>query len=320
MIPFINLNGYTHHDPLDTTSNKGLILHIVTALIIIPILLLVIIDLLNIAAFNNDWLYWVECFSLIFIYTPIVYYLRKSSSLLIMFALAVIGIPLDLYIDSNFRQVGLGGLWTYNIDSVIGALPTLAKILLVWVMDSLLFGPFVLWVARNAANLLKLDTNPTYVNDEYNSLFKREWTSETVAKPEYDFSYYVLRITGLVYLFYLILLIVSSLGINSYPAMIKDFLTMTYENPPLTINTYIKVVMMMTLCFIGAFNYELRFHSALILFVAHLMSTLGGLFFFIYDSPETVYRQYLLASAIADGLLCVLFLFIIFKHKRYAKN
>ncbi len=320
MIPFFNLKGYTNRDPLDAPSSKGLVLHIATAAVIIPLLLYLIVYVLEVASFKYDWLFGIECISIIFIYTPIVYYLRKSSSLLIMFLLIVIGLPLDLYIDSNYRQIGLTGLWFYNNDSIIGSLQPLLKIEIVWLVDSLLFGPFVLWIARLVASLLKLETITLFSKEMYDSFFKKEWTNEFVEKPVYDFSFYILRITGFVYLFYLVLLIISSLGINSYPAMIKDFLTMTYENPPLTINTYIKVVMMMTICFTGAFNFELRFHSTLVLFVAHMTSTIGGLFFFLYDSPETVYRQYLLASAIADGALCILFLFVMVKYKNYASG
>ncbi len=237
-----------------------------------------------------------------------------------MLLMIIVALPLDIYLESNFRYFGEAALWAYGSESIIGSLHPLLRIAVVWIGDAFLFGPFCLWISRYVAKAIYKEPKTAWNEDQYFSLFKKEWTSESIQKPSTDFSFWFLRILGLIYLFYLILLIVSILGINPYPAEVQKFLKMSYANPPLTINTYIKVVLMAVLCFIGAYNKELRFHSSFALLIGHLMSTIGGLFFYLYTSPDTLYREYLLASSVVDGVLVLALAFIMFKYKKFSHN
>ena len=229
MIPLFTLRGFYHDDPLDRTGSKYLLIHILVTALISILSLYIIINVLNIAVFKYNWLFWAEVVSISLIFAPIVAFLRKSSSVLLMLLMIIVAVPLDIYLESNFRAIGVTALWDYNSESIIGGFHPLIRIAIVWIGDAFIFAPFSLWISRYIAKAFFKKPNTAAGLDEYYSLFKKEWTSESIKKPSTDFSFWFLRILGLIYLFYLLLLVVSILGINPYPVEIQKFLSMSYE-------------------------------------------------------------------------------------------
>ena len=122
MISLFSLRGYDTEDPLDRLGNKALLLHILVTAVVSIAALYVIINLLQIASFKFSWLFWAEVAIISLIYAPITAWLRKSSSPFLMALMMVAAVPLDLYIQSNFRALGKSALWMYNQDSIIGSL------------------------------------------------------------------------------------------------------------------------------------------------------------------------------------------------------
>ena len=321
MVPAFNLTGFDSYDPLDNvSSSQRYFLHIIVTAILSTILLYVVFYALDIASLKYNWLFWVEICAMSFFYAPIVVFLRKSSSVLILLLLIVPGFLIDFYIEANFRQAGIQGLWDYNTNALLGPLSPLLRMFVVWFIDAIFIGTFCLWVSRLLAPVLFKEQNPDLknYNKQYKELFRKEWTEETSEKPTYDFSYWVLRLLGLFYLFYFVLLLVAILGISPFPEPIRQFLRMSYENPALTVNTFIKITLMVVLCFIGAYNKKLRFHTALAIMVGHLMSVISSLFYYFYDAPGTEYREYLLMSAIVDAILVIALMIIMIQYKKYA--
>ncbi|MGH9825151.1 MAG: GMC family oxidoreductase N-terminal domain-containing protein, partial [Blastocatellia bacterium] len=85
--------------------------------------------------------------------------------------------------------------------------------------------------------------------------------------------------------------------------------------------------LMVVLCFIGAYNRNVRFYSTVGLFTGHLASTVASLGFYFYDRADTfppinaataampTYRNFLLTSAGVDGVMVIIFAWILIKYR-----
>jgi choline dehydrogenase-like flavoprotein len=320
MISPINIRGYAVQDPLDDipASARYPLAMAVTAVTSFG-LLYVVFTLLHIADLRYGWLFWVEIGAIALFYAPLVVALRKSSSLVLIALLMAGAVPLDLFIEAQYRAAGLPAFWTYNAQAVLGPLHPLLRILVVWSGDALVAGPIALWLTRLVATRFrKTPAFPFPTERQRQDLFPEEWTAETVEKPRHDLSYYLLRITGFAYLGYFLLALIGLLGVAPWPEQVRTMLTMTYANPALTINTFIKLTLMTTLAFIGAHNVGLRWHCSLALLVGHLVSTVASLFFY-FAYPKTDYHSFLLTSAIVDTVLAIGFVLVMIINRKYAE-
>ncbi len=304
MVPLFSVHGYTADDPLDRLpAARRYGIAIAVAAVVSALFLFLIFNLLSIAGLKYGWLFWVEVAVLAFIYTPLIVALRKSSSFVIMLMLMAAGIPLDLLIEAQYRSAGATGLWWYNESGLLGSLHPMLQIFVVWTGDAFVAGPLTLWLARMLANGMVPKTGGA--PRAYGELYPDALVKEELVKPGRGYDFIVLRGLGLIYTAYLLLVLLAILGTAPYPAALRDFLEMTYANPTLTINAYIKISVMIVLSFTGAYNTGLRYHASLALLVGHLVSTLVSLGLYLAD-PEGVYASYLMASVIADFLLVVL--------------
>lgn len=325
MISLFNLKGYDNYDPLDKlTSKKLFAFSWIVSFTVASIFLYLIFFVFKVALIPQDWYYVLECLILATIYFPIVILLRKSSSVLIMLLLLASMIPIDLFLESHYRQFGMETMWSYNPDGPIGGLAPLLQILVAWLIDSFVFGPLTLWVARVVLSFKYKESVYSKTRRKlYPNIFNNKNSYEEINKPKRDFSYWILRILGIVYFSYLLLVLIGLLGTSPYPEQLKVMLDMTYENPNLAINTIIKLSIMTTLCFIGAYNISLRFHTSLVLMFGHLISTIFSLFFYYYNTPDNLitapYKDFLMTSAIVDGVLIILFIIIMVKYKTQSK-
>lgn len=317
MTPLFNYRGLTAPDPLDAAP-KGMrmIISIAVAALISTATLYLIFFVLNIADLKYNYLFVIEVGFLALIYTPVFVAFRKSGSLVLVAILMLMVMPVDLYIEGHYRALGLPALWTYNPDGLLGGLHPLLRIFVVWLVDGLICGVFVLWVARLVAGWIYGKPNDERALQA--ALFRAEWTMENIDKPKHGIDFYILRYIGIAYFIYFVLTLLGLLGTAPWPGQIREILEMSYANPALTINTYIKISVMVLLASIGAYNKALRYHCALALLVGHAVSTVFSLFFYFYDTT-TDYHSFLLTSAIADGFMMLLFVWVMIKNKQYAK-
>jgi hypothetical protein len=320
MHPLFTLHGYTAEDPLDrVTTSVRYTVSVLTAAVISTVFLYLIFNVLSVAGLKFSWLFWVEIAVLALIYTPLIVTLRKASSLVIMFLLMAAGIPLDLFLEAQYRTAGEQALWWYHPDGPLGSLPSLLQIFIVWTGDAFIAGPLTLWCIRAVIRFMNPSGNPVKNRNSemYRSLYADEWTHEGIEKPKRGFDFLFLRVLGLSYAFYFLLLIAAFLGTSPYPAPLRDFLDMTFLNPALTINAFVKISLMIVLSFTGAYNKELRFHSSLALLAGHLVSTIVSVGLYSTD-PDGVHAGYLLASAIVDIILVAVFGVLMIRSRKYA--
>ncbi|HUF10521.1 MAG TPA: GMC family oxidoreductase N-terminal domain-containing protein [Rhodothermales bacterium] len=324
MSPLFHLRGYPAYDPLDAVPirSRFLLAMGVTA-IVSAAFLTVVFEVLNIATLRWSWLMWVETAAIALIFAPIVVILRRSSSVLLSLLLLFTMFPIELYVQSAYRDVGAAALWSYTPDGLLGGLPPVVQFIIVWVGDGIVVGPIALWLTRLVAGMFwrnRKNGPELALSSHYRELFSDEWTRETVAKPARDFSFYILLGVGLAYASYMIVVFLGFFGTSPWPPAVGDMLRQSFENPALTINTMIKVAIMGALALAGAYNLALRFHTSLALLVGHGVSTVFSLFFYFYDPAGTPYRDFLLTSAIVDTVLGAFFVYVMVKYKSYADD
>jgi len=319
MYPFFTVRGYTAYDPLDQLRvgyRYGLV--VALAAVITTLYLSLIFYVFEMFGLKHGWMLWAEIALLSLLFAPIVVALRKSSSLVLVLILMVAGLPFDLYIETHFRAAGLTPAWWYTEHGLLGPLPPLLQMFIAWFVDGVLAGPFVLWVSRIVSGLFipnASSSDRTMPNDRQ-QLFPDEWTDEPVRKPKRGLSFYFLRLFGFGYLVYFIILLVGLLGTAAYPEQLREMLEMTYLNPALMINSLVKLSLMFVVLFIGAYNTELRWYCILIVIYAHFISTIASVGLYLNAHQADEFRDFLLLSAIIDGVVVILFGIILFKTDR----
>ncbi|MGZ3822448.1 MAG: GMC family oxidoreductase N-terminal domain-containing protein, partial [Mucilaginibacter sp.] len=334
MITFFNFRGYSAPDPLDKASGfMSYLILILVNLVLSVLLLYLIIWPLHILYFNGFTLfgitfsYWytigLELFINCLIFSPIIAALRKSSSMVLYFVVFIPYYLLDLYVEGHYRHsMPEKALWMYYDPSSISfiKIPAL-KFLFTISVDAVVFGILGLFIARLLAALIY--KNKPYpeapTKQQYNDLFKKEWSDENVPKPKRDAAFYILRILGFFYLAYLFILVLGLAGTAAWPKAISDLMDMTYANPALAINTYFKITLMIMLAFTAAYNKSLRFYACAALLCGHAVSTIYSLVFHFYAPLHATDSGFLLTSAITDGVMIIIFLWVMLKYKSDAK-
>lgn len=324
MITLFNVRGYTGNDPLDRVPGWfRYAFSAVTTFVVCAAYLTVVFDVLKIATLTPDWLRWVEYTIVALFFSPLFVALRKASSFVPIAIVLVSALPLDIALEAQVRMTGGTAPWVYNSTGLLGPLHPLLRILVAWIGDAIMMGPVCLFVSRLLVGLIApafagSADRPGPTAEQQAEAFPKT-LEEVVEKPRRDMSFYVLRIVGLLYLGYLLFAALGLLGTAPWPNEARELLLQTYANPALTINTIIKISIMVNLAFIGAYNPELRFHTSLVLLVGHLISTVGSLAFYALVEGAS-HKQFLLTSAIFDGVMGAFFIWNMYHHRNLARR
>jgi choline dehydrogenase-like flavoprotein len=324
MIPLFNFRGYTANDPLDRApAAMQLVLTCGVSAAIALGMLYLESSVLKAVTFKSVWVFWIGCAIYTFVMGPLLALLRKSSSLLFFLLLVALCVSVDIWLQSHFRDRGLEGWWTYPPGSFLSAIAVPLRFLVAWSFNGIIQGPIVLWLTRLLASAVyparQAQPQPTF--DQQAALFPDQWSLETVAKPDRDAGYWLLRLLGLGYLSYLGFCVLGLLGTSVWPQAAQRLLVMTYQNPALGINTFAKISLMVLLAFMGAYNRKVRWHATLCLLIGHLASTASSLAFYLYDTPpDPVYHGFLLTSAIVDGAMILIFGWILIRYRASART
>ncbi|MBL0332017.1 MAG: GMC family oxidoreductase [Chlorobi bacterium] len=325
MIPLFNFKGFSSFDPIDSLNKKEKYsLAFLNSFIITTSFLSISIYVLKFATFSNPFIFWIVVFLITFLFTPLILLMRKSSSIILMLLLIVPFLLIDLYFESNFRNHPIPPFlppWVYNDNSLIGKYPYLIKVTFIIIVYSFFYAPFCLWVNRIIASVIKNEKYKIGCKkiEHQQNLFRNQWTDEVVNKPDFNFSFWILRIIGLLYFSYFLIILISYLGYSNYPIELVKFLDLTFSNPALTINTITKLALMSTLCFIGAYNKNLRWHVAIILIIGHSISILSSLYYYLSTSINSSSDIYLLSSIIVDTIFVIFFMFVLKQHNKISE-
>lgn len=320
MPAFINFKGYTKPDPLDKAPVvMQYVLMMIVTFIMSVLLVYAITDLFPLLEFKSFGVKVLEVVVFTFVAAPLVVLMRKSSSVVLILMIFLPLFIFDIFLQANFRDKGQVALWSYLPGTFISDVKILPlRFLMTLSFDALIFGPVCLWITRVIASVIyknrKADLPSTI--EQHKNLFNDERSKENVDKPKHDAGFWILRLLGFSYLAYLFILLIGILGDSPWPPEIGDLISMTYKNLALAVNTYSKIGIMILLTLIGAYNRNVRYYCCWGLIVGHAASTISSLAFYFYDPPGTDYRDFLLTSAIVDGVMIVLFIYILIKSKK----
>jgi hypothetical protein len=246
MPALFNFHGYSQPDPLDKAPGlMSYALLILVNLVLSIVLLYVITGPAHVLYFNGFTLFHIhfsawytsglEILINCLFFSPLINLLRKSSSLVFYLLILLSYYPLDLYIESHYRHTAPQlALWMYTDNSVVSIIqPAVLKFLVTISVDGLVFGILSLFFARLLAQLIyKKRAHPVAATDQqYQNLFRPEWSAENITKPKRDLAFYLLRILGFSYLAYLLILVLGLAGSLPWPKSIGDLIDMTYANP-----------------------------------------------------------------------------------------
>jgi len=243
---------------------------------------------------------------------------RKASSGFVFLVFFVPYFLIGLYSDAGVT--GESFTWKDYLEPPVLAhiASGLLKIFISGSLYAIILGIGSLFMARVLAGLLfakkPFPEKPT--GDEYKNLFRKEWSAEDVELPKRDAGFWILRTLGMFYLVFLIILILGALGLSAWPQQISQLIEVIYSNPALAINSYFKMAIMVMLSFTGAYNKSLRFHTCLGLIIGHLVSSLYALVFYLFKPLGANYPDFLLASAVVDGVMILAFLWVMLKYRK----
>jgi choline dehydrogenase-like flavoprotein len=319
MIPPVYLRGYTGDDPLDRlppVRRYGLAMAVNAVLT--ALLVVLITPVWQLVQFIGPWFAGVEIATFALVVAPGVMAFRKSSSLLHYASVLVPLYALDLYLESHVRALGIRALWDYTPGTFITHIsPIPLRFFVTLSVDAVLVGPVCLWLSRLLAPWLTAQGAEMQGETVVDELpFPEAWQEEPVRRPRRDAGFWILRLLGLAYLGYLALLLLGGLGISAWPEPVRMLLEMTYVNPYLAVNTAGKIILMVGLALVGAYNYRLRWAATLGLGVGHVVSVAASLGFAYIAAPGAPYRSFLLTSAAVDGAMVLAFVWILGRARR----
>ena len=316
MVPIFNLRGFTAVDPLDRApAAMRFVLTIAVSGGLAFAFLYTQSTGFRVTTFPSQSVMWIGIAIYAFVMAPLLVVLRKSSSLLFYLMIVSVCVPVDIFRQAHYPD----GWWVYQPGSFLSPIPVPLKFLVAWSFDGMIQGPLALWLARLLAAVLypASKSAPVPTSEQEEALFPTEWTNEEVAKPSRDIGYWVLRLLGFGYLLYMVFCAIGALGASVWPAQAQQLIVMTYANPALGVNTFSKISLMVLLAFVGAYNRNVRWHCVVGLIAGHSASTVASLSFY-FLAPTTDYHSFLLTSAIVDGVMVLIFAYLLVRYRKEA--
>ena len=329
MIPLLSFTGFVGNDPLDKAAGLKKFLLLSAVNLVLTLIIFFIISTFDIVKFNGFTLFGIEFtpfYTIILeilvnclLFSTLVVLMRKSSSIIHFLIILIPYFLIDVFYEMYYRHSENDkSLWHYENSFLPNVIFPLKSFLTI-AFDAVLLGIIGLYIARLLAAIIYKNIpyplKPT--KEQYDNLFTANRSSDDAEKPHRDWMFWALRILGLFYGVYLLVLVVGGFANILIPTPAKDLVAMTYQNPALAINTYVKILVMITLAFLGAFNRELRWYACLCLAVGHGVSTIYSIGFYLLKPFEVNNVDFLLTSGIVDGAMIATFILIMAKSKKY---
>jgi choline dehydrogenase-like flavoprotein len=199
-------------------------------------------------------------------------------------------------------------IWEWTNGNLIGIRHPVLIAIVAGIFESLIV-PASVWSQKLLTR--KYIPKKTTTPDAYRELFANSVTPLTDVKPRRDLPFIFLRGFGLAFALYLAYLIIG-LVVRAWDWPLVGMNTL---NPAATINTFGKLVILLSLASIAAFNEVVRKDAVLLLVIAHCVAVAASFGLYLYTSPNTLFpsdHRFLLSSGIVDGLVLVALLVLYF--------
>jgi choline dehydrogenase-like flavoprotein len=210
------------------------------------------------------------------------------------------------FFDSGARNSAR--LWEWHNGMLFGISHPVLIALMAGAFESLIVPASVL-----TQKLLTRKYKPvTTISSEYVAdLFKDSVSPLSAFKPRRDIAFVFLRGFGLafaVYLGYLVLGLIVR-------AWDWPLIGMNVLNPSATINTFGKLIILLSLASVAAFNPGIRKDAVLLLVIAHMVAVAASFGLYVGYQPNPLFpsdHQFLLTSGIVDGVVLLALLGLYF--------
>lgn len=252
---------------------------------------------------------------------PVLVGLRKASVLVPMALVGGLMVVLELWnhyhvvqwdlVNGVFIRTGLRGerFWDWSNGALFGIRHPLLIALAAGLIETSLVLVSV-WTQKLLTHHLTSKDHPSL--EEQKSFFKDTFVPLASLKPKRDFGFLFLRVVFFAYGIYFVYLVLGLL-VNG-----KDLplMGMYFINPAQTLNSFAKLILILSLANLGAFNRTIRREATLTLTIGHLTSVVASLWLYLGYAPNPLFpsdHSFLLTSALADGVMVIIALFVIFK-------
>lgn len=249
---------------------------------------------------------------------PLLVLFRKSNILVPMVIVASVFAFLVLYNHNHFiiwtlengSFIDSGKLispriWEFSENAFFGIKNPLLIALIAGVIESIVV-PASVWTQKLLTLKLKPNVSPPL--DELKDFFDPSVTSMGELKPKRDFGFYFMRFIfiayGVYFSYQIVGLLVNGKGL--------PLMSMFFINPPENINTFMKIILMLSLATVAAFNKNVRKEAAFLLLIGHVISVSASLGLYMGYDVNPLFpgdHQFLLASVVGDGFLILFLLY-----------
>ncbi len=251
---------------------------------------------------------------------PLLVLLRKAA---LWVPMAIVGATFAVLVLFNHYyfmtwEFGVGGfhstgklwaprIWEFREGAFFGLQHPLLIALVAGAIETVVV-PVSIFLQQLVVRHLKRPA-PFSLEDEA-SLFQESVVGANAMKPKRDFGFSFMRFIFIAYGAYFVYMLIG-LKVNG-----KDLpvVSMFFINPPETINSIMKITLMVSLANLAAFNAGVRQEAALLLMIGHLISVGASLaLYFGYPvNPQFPDEQsFLLSSVVGDGALLVVLVYYV---------
>lgn len=202
-------------------------------------------------------------------------------------------------------------IWEFRDGQLFGLRPPFLIALVAGALETVIV-PASLWTQKLLT--LKLRKTAGTPLEDIARLFEKSLAPLAEMKPKRDFGFYFFRFIFLAYGVYFLYQILALLvNARDLPAV-----NMFFINPPETVNTFMKIVLMLSLATVGAFNVGVRREASILLALGHALSVGASLWLYLAYPPNPLFpgdHPFLLASVAGDGVLILVLLYFAYESR-----
>lgn len=277
--------------------------------------------------YTNDATFYIVIAAFAFLLGPALVFMRKWSIAVPMVLVGVLMFVLELfnhYLPMTWTLqdgVFIGTLsgtrvWDWVGGSLFGIEHPLLIALVAGLIETVVVPVSVLLQKLLTMGLRPAASTPL---DKLEELFKPSVYPLENVKPKRDFGFLFLRLAGLAFAVYCGYLVVGLVvGARDLPLV-----SMYFMNPAATINTFGKLIVLSAIAATGAFNVRVRRESLVLLTVGHILAVAVSLWLYLGYPVNPLFpgdHDFLLSSAIVDGVLLVLLIVLIFRYPPHSSG
>lgn len=310
-------------DGRDSLSPRGrLLLSIVVTGIVGFLLEFIGIEVLNVFDNSDPATLYIVTGIWAFGLGPVIHFLRRSSMLIPMAIVGALFAALVLFNHysfiewafvpgEGFREIGLRAprIWEFRDGQLLGIRHPLLIALVAGIIETIVVPVSI--VLQRLVTIGRVPKREVPL-EEVEETFRSSVGSADELKVKHDFGFHFMRFIFFAYGAYFVYMIIGLL-VNGRTLPVVE---MFFINSPETVNSVMKLTLMIGMANLAAFNRDVRREAATILFIGHMISVGASLALYFAYPVNPVFpneQGFLLSSVVGDGVLLVVLVYYMVK-------